>query len=205
MAVESRVQKRADTTDFDVGLRLKQVRTRAGLTQRQLAERAGVTHGLISMLEANKNSPSIASLRKILGGIPMTMVEFFEPERPASAQVFFRPEDLADLTGRVGHAHGNGSSGAMSFRQVGDPRAHNLQILHERYAPGADTGETMLEHQSHEGGVVIAGELEVTVGDEVRVLKPGDAYLFDSRVPHRFRNISDRTCEVVSACSPPWL
>ena len=117
------------------------MRTRAGLTQRQLAERAGVTHGLISMLEANKNSPSVASLRKILGGIPMTMVEFFEPERPASAQVFFRPEDLADLTGRVGHAHGNGASGTMSFRQVGDPRAHNLQILHERYAPGADTGE----------------------------------------------------------------
>ncbi len=81
--------------------------------------------------------------------------------------------------------------GGMSFRQVGDPRAHNLQILHERYAPGADTGETMLEHQSHEGGVVISGELEVTVGDEVRVLKAGDAYLFDSRVPHRFRNLSD--------------
>ncbi len=199
------MQKRMDSAEFDVGQRLKQVRAKAGLTQRQLAERSGVTHGLISMLEANKNSPSVASLRKILGGIPMTMVEFFEPERPASDTVFFRPEDLADLTGRVGHAHGNGHSGAMSFRQVGDPRAHNLQILHERYAPGADTGETMLEHQSHEGGVVIAGELEVTVGDEVRVLKAGDAYLFDSRVPHRFRNISDAPCEVVSACSPPWL
>ena len=68
-----------------------------------------------------------------------------------------------------------------------------------------DTGETMLEHQSHEGGVVISGELEVTVGDEVRVLKAGDAYLFDSRVQHRFRNISDQPCEVVSACTPPWL
>ena len=199
------MQKRMDSAEFDVGQRLKQVRARAGLTQRQLAERAGVTHGLISMLEANKNSPSVASLRKILGGIPMTMVEFFEPERPASTQVFFRPEDLADLTGRVGHAHGNGSSGSMSFRQVGDPSAHNLQILHERYAPGADTGESMLEHQSHEGGVVISGELEVTVGGDVRVLKAGDAYLFDSRVPHRFRNISGEPCEVVSACSPPWL
>lgn len=191
--------------DFDVGQRLRQVRVKAGMTQRQLALRAGVTHGLISMLEANKNSPSVASLRKILGGIPMTMVEFFEPERPASTTVFFRPDDLVDLTGRVGHAHGNARDGGMSFRQVGDPRAHNLQILHERYAPGADTGETMLEHQSHEGGVVISGEIEVTVGEEVRVLKAGDAYLFDSRVPHRFRNVSRKPCVVVSACTPPWL
>jgi mannose-6-phosphate isomerase-like protein (cupin superfamily) len=120
-------------------------------------------------------------------------------------QVFFRPNDLVDLTGRVSHTHGNGQGGGMSFRQVGDPRAHNLQILHERYEPGADTGETMLEHPSHEGGVVISGALEVTVGDKVRILQAGDAYLFDSRVPHRFRNISEKPCIVVSACTPPWL
>jgi mannose-6-phosphate isomerase-like protein (cupin superfamily) len=33
----------------------------------------------------------------------------------------------------------------------------------------------------------------------------GDAYLFDSRVPHRFRNRSAKPCIVVSACTPPWL
>ncbi len=83
--------------------------------------------------------------------------------------------------------------------------AHGLQLLHERYEPGADTGESMIEHEANEGGIVISGELEVTVGDEVRVLKAGDAYLFDSRNPHRFRNISDRACEVISACTPPYL
>lgn len=194
-----------DGRDFDVGARLKAVRLAAGLSQRQLAERSGVAHGLISMLEANKSSPSVASLRKILGGIPMTMADFFEPERPGSRtdQVFFRPADLLDLTSRIGH--GAQASGRMSFRQVGDARAHNLQILHERYEPGADTGPTALEHASHEGGVVISGELEVTVGEQVRVLRAGDAYLFDSRIPHRFRNLGEGPCEVVSACTPPWL
>jgi mannose-6-phosphate isomerase-like protein (cupin superfamily) len=88
---------------------------------------------------------------------------------------------------------------------VGDARAHNLQILHEVYEPGADTGETMLEHDASEGGVVISGELEVTVGRDVRVLKAGDAFLFSSRTPHRFRNLSDRPAIVVSACTPPYL
>ncbi len=192
---------------FDVGGRLKEVRLAAKLSQRQLAERAGVAHGLISMLEANKSSPSVASLRKILGGVPMTMADFFEPERPVGDKVVFRADELLDLTSRLGRVHGSeaSASGRMAFRQVGDARTHNLQILHERYEPGADTGETMLEHLSHEGGVVVAGELELTVGGQVRVLRAGDAYLFDSRVPHRFRNVCAAPCEVVSACTPPYL
>jgi mannose-6-phosphate isomerase-like protein (cupin superfamily) len=35
------------------------------------------------------------------------------------------------------------------------------------------------------------------------VLGPGDAYYFDSRTPHRFRNVGEEECEVVSVNSPP--
>lgn len=189
---------------FDVGARLREIRTSAGLTQRQLAERAHVPHGQISMIEKNRSSPSVASLRKILGGIPMTMAEFFEPDSGAADRSVFTPSEMVDLTSRL-YREDIEPSGKLTFLQVGDARAHNLQILHEYYAPGADTGPAMLEHVSHEGGIVIAGEIELTIGDEVRVLKTGDAYLFDSRRPHRFRNIGDRPAEVISACTPPYL
>jgi mannose-6-phosphate isomerase-like protein (cupin superfamily) len=160
-----------------------------------------VAHGLIAMVEQNRNSPSVASLRKILSGIPMTMAEFFDPDRPPPDQPFFSAHELTELTQPL---HGR-ANGRLSFRQVGGARAHNLQILHERYEPGADTGETMLQHDSHEGGIVLRGALEVTVGQRKQVLRAGDAYLFDSRIPHRFRNVGDNECEVVSACTPPWL
>ena len=39
----------------------------------------------------------------------------------------------------------------------------------------------------------------------VQLLGPGDAYFFDSRVPHRFRNVGDVECELISACTPPYL
>lgn len=190
--------------DFDVGARLKEIRVAAGLSQRELAARAGVTHGLISMIEQNKNSPSVASLRKILGGVSMTMVDFFHEEAEERHKVFFNPDELIDLTSRLGRINGKKNK-RMTLRQVGNAREHGLQILHERYEPGADTGPTMLEHNSHEGGIVLSGELEITVGDQVQVLKAGDSYLFDSRIPHRFRNIGTRVCEVVSACTPPYL
>jgi len=191
---------------FDIGARLNAMRLAAGLSQRQLAERAGVPHAQISNVETNKVSPSVATLRKILSGLGVGMGDFFEPERSPPKGPFFSAHELVDLTSKVAASPiSGGGDGALVFRQIGDARAHNLQILHEVYEPNADTGDTLLQHASSEGGYVVEGELEVTVGEEVRVLKAGEAYLFDSRVPHRFRNLSDRRTVVISACSPPYL
>ncbi len=62
---------------MDVGARLQTIRKLKGLSQRELAKRAGVTNSTISMIEKNSVSPSISSLKKVLGGIPMSLVEFF--------------------------------------------------------------------------------------------------------------------------------
>ena len=190
---------------FDIGARLKAMRTAADLSQRQLAERAGVPHAQISNVEKNKVSPSVSTLRKVLSGLGVSMADFFEPERTQAPGPFFEFEQLVDLTSKVAVNSIGEGDGRMYFRQIGDARGYNLQILHEVYEPGADTGETLLQHPSSEGGHVVEGELEVTVGEEVRVLRAGESYLFDSRIPHRFRNISKARTVVISACTPPYL
>ena len=78
-----------------------------------------------------------------------------------------------------------------------------LQILFERYQPGADTGQSMLSHDAEEGGIVLKGRLEVTVGEQVQTLTVGGAYRFNSKLPHRFRNTGNEECVIVSACTPP--
>lgn len=177
----------------DVGTRLREVRLMVGLSQRQLAKRAGVTNGTISLIEQNRTSPSVGSLKKVLDGIPMTMAEFFADNLQPRARVFYAREALVEIAG-----------GAISYRQVGaDLGDRALQVLHERYAPAADTGRAMLSHQGEEAGVVVRGTIELTVGAERRLLGPGEAYYFDSRLPHRFRNPGEDECELVSACTPP--
>jgi len=178
---------------FDVGQRLRALRLARGLSQRELAKRAGVSNAIISLIEQNRSSPSVGSLKKVLDGLPLSLAEFFAGEAAASPPVFFRAGDLVELAG-----------GAISYRQIGrDLAGRAVQILHERYQPGADTGEAMLRHESEEGAVVVRGQLEVTIDGERRLLGPGDAYYFDSRRPHRFRNTGSEECEVVSACAPP--
>jgi len=181
--------------DFDLGQRLRQVRSEHKLSQRELARRAGVTNGTISLIEKNQNSPSVSMLRKILEGIPMDLSDFFASEAHPNDKVFFKPDELRELS----------TSKNLSFLQVGDAKRYNLQILCETYEPGADTGKTMLRHNSTEGGIVISGCVELTVGDQKRVLRKGESYLFDSTVPHRFHNTSNEPCEVISACTPPYI
>src|SRR6185312_12967760 len=79
---------------IDVGARLRTVRTTFGMSQRELARRAGVTNGLISLIEQNRVSPSISSLTKVLDGVPMTLAEFFALDLTAVPQAFFGADEL---------------------------------------------------------------------------------------------------------------
>ena len=54
---------------MDIGARLQLVRKSKGLSQRELAKRVGVTNSTISLIEQNKVSPSVSSLKKVLDGI----------------------------------------------------------------------------------------------------------------------------------------
>jgi transcriptional regulator with XRE-family HTH domain len=178
---------------FDIGERLRDIRQRYGLSQRALATRADVTNGMISMIEKNRSSPSVATLKKILDGFPMSLAEFFAAGQAQPPKIFFSADELVEIAG-----------GLISYRQVGSNlEGKAIQILHERLQPGADTGADMLRHDADEGGVVVSGSLEITVGMQTRVLHAGDAYYFSSRIPHRFRNAGAEPCEVVSACTPP--
>lgn len=178
---------------MDVGVRLRQVRMASGLSQRALAKRAGVTNATISLIESNQVSPSVGALKRVLEGIPIGMAEFFSVSLITPRRFFFRRDELLEI-----------GKGGLSLRQVGDDlRDCSLQILSERYEPGADTGRVFLSHDGEEGGVIIRGRVEVTVGEQRRTLTAGDAYCFPSRIPHRFRNVGDEPAEAVSACTPP--
>jgi len=178
----------------DIGTRLRLVRQIYGLTQRELARRAGVTNGAISLIEQNRVSPSISSLKKILDGIPLSMADFFTLNFSPSDNVFFSATELTEI------AFGE----SISLRMVGrNIKERALQMLYETYQPGADTGDAMLRHHGEECGIIVSGRLAVTVGAQEKILGPGDAYYFRSDIPHRFRNPGTEPCVLVSANSPP--
>jgi transcriptional regulator with XRE-family HTH domain len=178
---------------IDVGAHLKAVRLMYGLSQRELAKRAGVTNGLISLIEQNRVSPSVSSLTKVLDGVPMTLADFFTLDLAGKRPVFFPRDELPDL----------GANGVQQ-RLVGASLAlRSMSVLHELYAPGADSGEMVAAPPGERSGVIVRGRIELNVGGETRILGAGDTYYFRNSVPHRFRNVGHEDCEMVSASVPP--
>lgn len=182
---------------MDVGSRLKDVRKKAGISQRELAKRAGVTNSTISMIEKNGVSPSVSSLKKVLSGIPMSLMEFFDSEDSSRVDipVVYKEDDLLDS-----------SVNEIDWKLVGKSFPNRaMSFIVEFLPPGSDTGEDMYMHEGEEVGYVVEGQLELTVEGETHILEAGQGYYFDSRRPHRFRNTSVKDCRLISCTTPPDL
>ena len=177
-----------------LGIHLRALRMRRKLSVRDLAGRSGISHATISLVERDKTSPSVDTLSAMLDALGTTLVGFFDGLQTTLAySPFYDEEDLVEI----------GDKDTVSYRMLGmnHPNRHIL-MLKETYAVGADTGEAF-SHRSQEAGFVLSGQVEVTVGDQARVLGPGQGYYFDSQTPHRFRNVGPGTAEIISAVTPP--
>lgn len=181
------------TDDGALGTSIRRARKRRGLTLQQVAETSGLSISFISQVERDLVSPSVTSLQKISRALGLQIGGFFE-ERGRS--------------GRVVRAH---ERPRLIYPQRSEEeylltpvKSKKLQVLYYRLKPGATSGESPYSHESDEEcGIVLRGELEVTVANEIYTLAAGDAITFDSHLPHAWRNASDEECEALWVVTPP--
>ncbi len=180
---------------IDVGARLKHVRELHGLSQRELARRAGVTNGLISLIEQNRVSPSVGSLKKVLDGVPMSMAEFFTLDVNSAAQVFYSADELVEI--------GNEAASLRAGRRAA-PGSPAHACCTSATSPVPRRAKTCLSHRGEEGGVVVRGTRGAHRGrPDARARRPGDAYYFPAPRRISFRNVGPEVCEIISASTPP--
>jgi len=77
------------------------------------------------------------------------------------------------------------------WEQLATNTAHNLEFMEVIYPAGSSStnDDRMLRHEGFEYGYLIEGELQVTFGFEVFMVRAGEAFGFDSAVPHLFKNL----------------
>lgn len=66
-----------------------------------------------------------------------------------------------------------------------------MEIIYPPHSTSTNDGR-MLQHAGSEFGYVLEGELEITIGFDVFVLRAGEAVGFDSAMPHLLANKTDR-------------
>jgi transcriptional regulator with XRE-family HTH domain len=194
-----------------LGPRLKHLRQNAGLSLRELARQAKVSPSLVSQIENGKSRPSVSTLYGFARLLEVTVDELFDaedlttvaphvspsaqPDAPTDPANAWHPSEYANRISVLHPSHRSHLRMAegVDWERLAATPERDINFMKITYAPGAaSTGDgAPMVHEGYEYGYVLAGILQVTVGDEEFVLRAGESLGFNSLIPHVLRNIAD--------------
>ncbi|WP_418459153.1 helix-turn-helix domain-containing protein [Brucella intermedia] len=171
-----------------IGQRLKTLRAEKRLTISGLAERAGISAGLISQIERGHSNPSVNTLEKLRIALGTNIWEFRDTKKSSAEPAFVRRSDERPkvVVGTKG----------FSKELLSPTNDHSMRFMILKIPSGAQSSET-LNGPGDKGGYVLKGIIHLTVGGETVAMSPGDSCQFDSTVPHHLENHGEEDAELL--------
>ncbi len=165
---------------MEIGKRLKELRLQKKFSLEQLAQKVGLTRSFISQIEKDKTSPSISSLLKILAALSITMADFFQSIEKTKGVVLKKDKTKLYYDQESKTKLASLSSG------FSNPKFEPFFVKME-----AGGSSELLCNQGQTFGYGLTGTVQLTLGEEIHVLEPGDSVYFDSSIPHRWTVIGN--------------
>lgn len=177
-------------TLLGLGERIRNLRVERELTLAALSARSQISVGMLSHIERGKTSPSLKLLDRLRVALGVPLASFFEA-----------PEDRSAEEGTITRA---GHRSTLSFSKTGlikellSPPGHSeMEVLMLSIQVGGGSGADPWRRNGEKAGYVMQGRFELQIGEQIHVLEQGDAFQFDSRQPHWFRNLADTETRVI--------
>ena len=190
--MSKKAAKAEPAVDVAVGQRIRDIRRSRKLSLEVIAARTDLSIGFLSQIERGLSSPSLrvlATLADVLGVGIAGLFGAKENDAAAPDAIVTRERQRAELNlWRTGISK-------QLLSPAGSEGRLNLFLVHME--PGGSTGDELYTHDGEEAGLVIEGEMKLTVDTESWTLKHGDSFRFASRRPHRFSNPSGDSKAVV--------
>jgi XRE family transcriptional regulator, regulator of sulfur utilization len=163
-----------------LGATIQRLRKAYNMSLGELSEQSGVAKSIISQIERNETNPTISTVARLSKALDTTIDEVLRGE---SKSLFI------DYQSRSGVPMLESQDGLCRLAIAGPL---NLVDFFQWYDFHARTGG-ILESNPHPPGTVehlylVMGEVEVTAGEEVKVLKQGETLRFRADVPHKIVN-----------------
>ncbi len=164
-------------SELFLGLRLRELRQERGLTQRMLAQLAGVSPNAVSLIERDEISPSVATLQRLATALNVKMSYFFE--NTTFARVLYVRDN------RRPAIHGAG----LTIEGLGSRLdGQQMEPFFITLAPCGEVGSGQVMHAGHEFVCCLTGCVRYEIDGEPYTLLPGDSLLFEASLPHRWEN-----------------
>jgi transcriptional regulator with XRE-family HTH domain len=162
-----------------IGERLRELRQARKVGLRELARQIGVSASMLSQIERGTVKPSVGTLFRLSSALDTPTDSFFQPEETSpSGGPLVRREDRARID----------LSGGIVWERLTPTDEHDFEFMETTYPEGAVSAPEMLRHPGRDYGILLEGQLDVTVGFTTHRLRPGDSIAFDASSPHRLSN-----------------
>ena len=199
MIREPASQEEPDALD-GIGPRLREERVRAGLSQRELARRLGLSASLISQLESGQSRPSVGTLYSIVTELGLSIDSVIRgddgaPATGSDGDVRMERSPVARPGGRPAIDLDSG----VRWEELAADREEGVDFLLAIYeVGGASTPDrSLMRHHGREYGYVVSGTLGIQIGFHKYEVGPGHSIAFDSTTPHRLFNKGDVPVQAV--------
>ena len=162
-----------------VGRKLRELRSRHGLSLRSLADRSGLNINTLSLIENGKSSPSVSTLQQLALALSVPLSAFFEDEF-IEKRVVFTPAHSRPLA-----EFGSTQMENLAQNLVGNAVQPYMVTL----KPGMGSGDRMIVHTGYEFVYCLEGEIQYTIDGVDYLLKTGDSLVFQAHLPHCWKNL----------------
>lgn len=170
-------------TPSPIGKRIKTSRTRKKVTLDQLANDTGFSIEYLKQVESGKEMPPVGALLQISRALAIDSEDLLKEEQRS------RDRRAADYAKRTKNYAYTPLTPGAEHKHL---KAFRIQIkaLQEHKGVG-------YRHEGEEFVYVLKGTVEVTVGEHVNRLEPGQSLHFNSGIQHHMRNTSKEEAELV--------
>lgn len=186
--------------EFNVGNKIRNLRKQKKMNAKELAKDAGISYGMLSLLESGSTQGSVETLRKIAKVLDTTLAHLFTNENNINeiitdeSMIIVRkdkrrkisfPDPLYTCELLVPNLQGD-----IEFLLV-----HlEAQRITNDILPHTKGGE--------ECNYVLKGEIVITLQDNEYVLAEGDCIRFNPEIPHKIENKTEKQASYLSVITP---
>ncbi|HAS45242.1 MAG TPA: hypothetical protein DCS93_32460 [Microscillaceae bacterium] len=168
-----------------VGQKIREIRKDQKLTLKDVAEKSGITTGLLSKIENFRTIPSLPVLHNISIALDVPMSELVKPVNDTG------PEPYILIRSGEGESETREDSPGLTYESLVSQgianiniRANIVKVAPNTYRPPTSTDAMELLH-------VLTGTIHYGLDEEILELQPGDTLYFDGAIPHSVENKFD--------------
>jgi len=176
-----------ENTILEISTRIKEIRREKNITVQELADRVSVSKGLISQIENNRTVPSLLVLVNIIRALEVDLNQFFKDiatnsalapviiKRKSEYESFEKEQAIGFMYQRI-------------FTKTFKNSTVDIVLLELE----PDATRPMVVTEAFEYKYILSGKVEYIFEDQQYSLSEGDSMLFDGRLPHTPKNLTDQ-------------